>query len=318
VRIHIVQRGDTLWKISRNYGVSFDELKRLNAHLANPEYIVPGMKIFIPDEKKMESMNHPYSNNHRPVKKEMMKEEVKVQPSMPIQPKQQYQPAPPVKQYQPMAPMQPMQPVKSMPPMQPMPQMPPIQPVQQYQPMPAQPVQPTIIQPAPQIHHYSMPYHMMPVPDVDMTPSPIGWKLIESTSIHINIHNDFDSPDEAVVAPIQAAPPIPPVPQMQPVQPMPLLEDESPLFIEESPEGMHMMEEEQQQQYQPMQMAPCMHPLCYPEMMHPQMQMHPHLGQQMHPQFHHQMHPHHHGNCPCIPIYCVPAFPHPQNMYQSY
>ena len=94
MRIHIVQRGDTLWKISRNYGVSFDELKRLNAHLANPEYIVPGMKIFIPDEKKMESMNHPYSNNHRPVKKEMMKEEVKVQPSMPIQPKQQYHPVP--------------------------------------------------------------------------------------------------------------------------------------------------------------------------------------------------------------------------------
>ena len=114
MRIHIVQRGDTLWKISRNYGVSFDELKRLNAHLANPEYIVPGMKIFIPDDKKMESMNHPYSDNHRPVKKEMMKEEVKVQPSMQ---KQQYHPAPPVKQYQPMAPMQP---VKSMPPMQPM------------------------------------------------------------------------------------------------------------------------------------------------------------------------------------------------------
>ena len=102
MRIHIVQRGDTLWKISRNYGVSFDELKRLNAHLANPEYIVPGMKIFIPDEKKMESMNHPYSNNHRPVKKEMMKEEVKVQPSMQ---QQQYHPKhPPVKQYQPMAP----------------------------------------------------------------------------------------------------------------------------------------------------------------------------------------------------------------------
>ena len=48
MEVHIVQRGDTLWKISRQYGVSFDELKRANAHLANPDYIVPGMKIFIP------------------------------------------------------------------------------------------------------------------------------------------------------------------------------------------------------------------------------------------------------------------------------
>ena len=150
---------------------------------------------------------------------------------------------------------------------------------------------------------------MMPVPDIDMTPSPTGWKLIESTSIHINIHNDFDNTEETVVSPIQATQTqsMPPVQPMQPVQPMPLLEDESPLFIEESLEGMQMMEE---QQYQPMQMAPCMHPLCYPEMMHPHMH--------LHPQFHHQMHPQHHGNCPCIPIYCVPAFPHQQNMYQSY
>ena len=79
MQIHIVQKGDTLWKISRSYDVSFDELKKLNAHLANPEYIVPGMKIFIPETKKMESTRHPYSEE-RPVKKEMVKkEEVKIQ-----------------------------------------------------------------------------------------------------------------------------------------------------------------------------------------------------------------------------------------------
>lgn len=48
VEVHIVQKGDTLWKISRLHGVSFEELKRVNAHLANPDYIVPGMKIFLP------------------------------------------------------------------------------------------------------------------------------------------------------------------------------------------------------------------------------------------------------------------------------
>lgn len=50
VEVHIVQKGDTLWKISRQYGISFEELKRVNAHLATPDYIVPGMKIFLPTQ----------------------------------------------------------------------------------------------------------------------------------------------------------------------------------------------------------------------------------------------------------------------------
>lgn len=50
VEVHIVQKGDTLWKISRQYGISFEELKRVNAHLATPDYIVPGMKIFLPNQ----------------------------------------------------------------------------------------------------------------------------------------------------------------------------------------------------------------------------------------------------------------------------
>lgn len=48
MRTHIVQKGDTLWKIAKQYAVGFDELKRLNAHLANPDYIVPGMEIYLP------------------------------------------------------------------------------------------------------------------------------------------------------------------------------------------------------------------------------------------------------------------------------
>jgi len=50
LRTHIVQKGDTLWKIAKQYGIDFEELKRLNAHLANPDYIVPGMEIILPDD----------------------------------------------------------------------------------------------------------------------------------------------------------------------------------------------------------------------------------------------------------------------------
>lgn len=53
MRVHIVQKGDTLWKIAKQYGIGFDELKRLNAQLANPDYIVPGMEIFLPEKSGM-------------------------------------------------------------------------------------------------------------------------------------------------------------------------------------------------------------------------------------------------------------------------
>ena len=48
LRIHIVQKGDTLWKIAQKYNVDFEELKRLNSHLSDPNTLMPGMKIKIP------------------------------------------------------------------------------------------------------------------------------------------------------------------------------------------------------------------------------------------------------------------------------
>ncbi|RUQ27771.1 SafA/ExsA family spore coat assembly protein [Peribacillus cavernae] len=48
VKIHIVQKGDTLWKLSKKYGVSFEELKQANSQLSNPDMIMPGMKLKIP------------------------------------------------------------------------------------------------------------------------------------------------------------------------------------------------------------------------------------------------------------------------------
>ncbi|MEH6944270.1 SafA/ExsA family spore coat assembly protein, partial [Bacillus sp. JJ722] len=48
MKIHIVQKGDTLWKLAKKYGVHFEELKKLNSQLSNPDMIMPGMKIKIP------------------------------------------------------------------------------------------------------------------------------------------------------------------------------------------------------------------------------------------------------------------------------
>nr|WP_199880599.1 SafA/ExsA family spore coat assembly protein [Bacillus massiliglaciei] len=48
MKIHIVQKGDTLWKLSKKYGVSFEELKKINSQLSNPDMMMPGMKIKIP------------------------------------------------------------------------------------------------------------------------------------------------------------------------------------------------------------------------------------------------------------------------------
>jgi morphogenetic protein associated with SpoVID len=92
VKIHIVQKGDTLWKIAQKYGVDFEQLKKMNGHLSNPDMIMPGMKIKVPTagvpvkkeapkketkinmspkketkinvapKKEMENMEHPYAN----------------------------------------------------------------------------------------------------------------------------------------------------------------------------------------------------------------------------------------------------------------
>lgn len=52
LKIHIVQKGDTLWEIAKQYGVDIEELKELNSHLSSPDMIMPGMKIKIPSSSK--------------------------------------------------------------------------------------------------------------------------------------------------------------------------------------------------------------------------------------------------------------------------
>ncbi len=90
LRIHIVQKGDTLWKIAKEYGISFEDLKRLNVHLANPDYIVPGMEIILPEKINKEL--------HRDSHKEMPKKETQVHKETPTKesPKKEVQrPMPP-------------------------------------------------------------------------------------------------------------------------------------------------------------------------------------------------------------------------------
>ncbi|WP_017472702.1 SafA/ExsA family spore coat assembly protein [Amphibacillus jilinensis] len=52
MKIHTVQKGDTLWNLSKKYNVDFQELKALNNQLANPDMIMPGMKIKVPSVTK--------------------------------------------------------------------------------------------------------------------------------------------------------------------------------------------------------------------------------------------------------------------------
>lgn len=110
MKIHIVQKGDTLWNLSKQYGVDFQELKEVNTQLSNPEKIMPGMKIKIPStakqvkketiakeaqQPKKKETQHPYKHQSpTPIavvkedeyKKEKPVKEMQTQPKMPAMP----------------------------------------------------------------------------------------------------------------------------------------------------------------------------------------------------------------------------------------
>lgn len=81
MKIHIVQQGDTLWKLAKKYNVDFEQLKAVNSHLSNPDVIMPGMKIKIPTAGV-------------PVKKEAVKEAPIQQPVAKEKPKVKEAPVP--------------------------------------------------------------------------------------------------------------------------------------------------------------------------------------------------------------------------------
>lgn len=80
MKIHIVQKGDTLWNIAKKYNVDFDELKNLNNQLSNPDMIYPGMKIKIPSSTTMVQQAQSYKE--QPIKEQPLKEHpMKEQPA---------------------------------------------------------------------------------------------------------------------------------------------------------------------------------------------------------------------------------------------
>lgn len=71
MKIHIVQKGDTLWDISKQYGVDFNELQQVNSHISSPDMIMPGMKIKIPSSSKQ------VKQQTKPIKETQKKEQPK-------------------------------------------------------------------------------------------------------------------------------------------------------------------------------------------------------------------------------------------------
>lgn len=103
MRIHIVQKGDTLWEIAKKYNVDFEELKALNSHLASPDMIMPGMKIRIPapskkvspaDKKELQPKVQKKEKQKPAPKKEYLQEKSIELPKMPTFPLEQKKTAP--------------------------------------------------------------------------------------------------------------------------------------------------------------------------------------------------------------------------------
>ncbi|WP_246586500.1 SafA/ExsA family spore coat assembly protein [Cytobacillus gottheilii] len=125
MKIHIVQKGDTLWKIAKKYGVNFEELKKMNTQLSNPDMIMPGMKIKVPasggtikkeapigpeihmgSKKEMPKAEHPFAKE-KPITQPV----AETPKEMPVQPQK---PAP-LKQEKPKKPYMPKMPKPMMP-----------------------------------------------------------------------------------------------------------------------------------------------------------------------------------------------------------
>ena len=59
---HRVQKGQTLWKISKIYSIDLDELTRVN-HITNNASVEAGQQIFIPNRTKAQMQTVHYGNN---------------------------------------------------------------------------------------------------------------------------------------------------------------------------------------------------------------------------------------------------------------
>lgn len=91
MKIHIVQKGDTFYKIAKKYGVDVEQLKSMNTQIPNMEMLLPGMKVKIPTVKVPVQKEMVVKE----VKKEKVMEDVKLDlPKLPKQPMPQGVPHP--------------------------------------------------------------------------------------------------------------------------------------------------------------------------------------------------------------------------------
>ncbi len=174
MRIHIVQKGDTLWNIAQKYGVDFEELKQMNTQFSSPDMIMPGMKVKIPSsvknvkkevqikEKEMPKAKHPVKETSpKPmpiIQEDDHKKPKEVQKEMP---KPKEHPKPKMHPHKPKMPEQPVAPLPELPKA---PKMPPVKPPKEEkekQKKPAVPYPPQFM-PAPQ--------PMMPMPQPEPVP----------------------------------------------------------------------------------------------------------------------------------------------------
>ncbi|MBE1554589.1 LysM peptidoglycan-binding domain-containing protein [Sporosarcina limicola] len=240
MKVHIVVKGDTLWKIARQHGIPFEELKRVNAHLANPDYIVPGMKIFLPE--KHQGSHGAKVPGKSPIKgPEKGKEPVRPTPPVPVKPTP---PTPPVHPVHP-------PPVRPTPPV-PVPPIPIPTPPAPIPPTPA-PVPPMPMPSTPIPMPPPMPVQS-PVQTFPMSPCiqpiigiPCGWMPIYDADCFPFVHSGQIQAVPAVQAAEQQAPmpmpmPMPPpMPQMSPPMPAPqrpifeMESEESPIFSSQGP-----------------------------------------------------------------------------------
>jgi spore coat assembly protein SafA len=182
VRIHIVQKGDTMWKIAKKYGVDFHELLRLNSQIITPDVIYPGAKIKIPPRRVPV---HPRGEDgarqtpQRPIKEAplppMEEEELppEVPPQVETRPRDieeempempEMEEAPPFPEQPPTIP--PIYQAPAMPHVEEAPQPPrqPVQPVPQPQPMPPMQMRPSMPPMPPQMMPMIPPIRIMPTP----------------------------------------------------------------------------------------------------------------------------------------------------------
>lgn len=237
MNVHIVVKGDTLWKIARQYGISFEELKKVNAHLANPDYIVPGMKIFLPEGK---GTKHPEKHGGKekhplPHEKHPEKPVKPVPPVAPPKPPQQKPiPTPPPKP----APMPP--PPKPAPKPEVKPQPAP-KPEVKPQPMPPPPMPEVKPIPKPESPTCEAP-PAPPLPPVQQQPMvhpmfigiPCGWMPIYDADCHPCAHPMQHHMHYPMAPPMM--PQVPVQPPMWNMQPETMeCKDESPIMAGQGP-----------------------------------------------------------------------------------